>query len=458
MIKKQRSTGLLKTLVCLVILSNSLILFGAGAQETGPVSVDGLGSKTTLQEVSVPYNKVEEIFDWGAATTKVVLDIGFTVPKDVVSNDTFSVHVTRSDSRVIENPLLEAGIRPVVDVYPSDEKGDSMDNGKYLTLEMLVGPTESLGSPLNYYNRSNAWIDCEYSITQEKPISTDSLMITGIKAEKLGKQFRLGVDDFSLGSYTYNDAKWGEITLGYAAFKPETAGNRPLIIWLHGGGEGGTDATIPLSANKSVNLASEEIQEIFGGAYVLVPQTPTRWMDDGTGESMHSPGAMYTHSLKYLIDQYVADNPGVDTNRIYLGGCSNGGYMTIDLLLDYPEYFAAAYPVCEGMHDVELTDSDIETLKKTPMWFTTAATDRTLPAPANTVGTYDRLVKAGDERVLLTYYRDIHDLSGKYFDEEGNPYEYNGHWSWIHVYNNENTLIIDGKETTIMEWLADQSL
>jgi predicted peptidase len=333
-----------------------------------------------------------------------------------------------------------------------------MDNGTYLTLEMLVGPTESLGSPLNYYNRSNAWIDCEYSITQEKPISTDSLMITGIKAEKLGKQFRLGVDDFSLGSYTYNDAKWGEITLGYAAFKPETAGNRPLIIWLHGGGEGGTDATIPLSANKSVNLASDEIQEIFGGAYVLVPQTPTRWMDDGTGESMHSPGAMYTRSLKYLIDQYVADNPGVDTNRIYLGGCSNGGYMTIDLLLDYPEYFAAAYPVCEGMHDVELTDSDIETLKKTPMWFTTAATDRTLPAPANTVGTYDRLVKAGDERVLLTYYRDIHDLSGKYFDEEGNPYEYNGHWSWIHVYNNENTLIIDGKETTIMEWLADQSL
>lgn len=74
MIKKQRSTGLLKTLVCLVILSNSLILFGAGAQETGPVSVDGLGSKTTLQGVSVPYNKVEEIFDWGAATTKVVLE------------------------------------------------------------------------------------------------------------------------------------------------------------------------------------------------------------------------------------------------------------------------------------------------------------------------------------------------------------------------------------------------
>jgi hypothetical protein len=37
------------------------------------------------------------------------------------------------------------------------------------------------------------------------------------------------------------------------------------------------------------------------------------------------------------------------------------------------------------------------------------------------------------------------------------PYEYDGHWSWIYVYNNEVSKTIDGKTTTFMEWLADQS-
>lgn len=462
MAKKQQGLRSLKKLMCLLVFCNSMILFGAGAQEAGAMSLESsaqeLAGKRTIENIIVPYNTIEEIFDWGAATTKVVLNVGVTIPKDAVTVDTFSVQVTRSDSRITDKPMLETGTRSIIDAYPSDEKGNFDEAGTYLALEMLVGPTVSLGSPLNYYNRFNAWIDCEYVVTQVNQINTASLAITGIKSIERNKQFRLGVDDFSLGSYTYNDAKWGSITIGYAAFDPKASEKKPLIIWLHGGGEGGTDPTIPLSANKSVNLASKEIQSIFGGAYVLVPQSPTRWMDDGTGASMHKPGAMYTRSVKYVIDQYVADNPGIDTNRIYVGGCSNGGYMVMELLLDYPGYFAAAYPVCEGMHDVELTDAHIETLKRTPMWFTTAATDRTLPAPANTIGTYDRLVKAGDERVLLTYYRDIHDLSGKYFDEKGKPYEYNGHWSWIHVYNNENSEIIDGKETTIMEWMAAQSL
>ncbi|MDS0526007.1 hypothetical protein NNC19_09980 [Clostridium sp. SHJSY1] len=38
------------------------------------------------------------------------------------------------------------------------------------------------------------------------------------------------------------------------------------------------------------------------------------------------------------------------------------------------------------------------------------------------------------------------------------PYEYNGHWSWIYVYNNECETIIDGEKIRIMEWMANQSL
>lgn len=52
-----------------------------------------------------------------------------------------------------------------------------------------------------------------------------------------------------------------------------------------------------------------------------------------------------------LIQEYVAKNPDIDPNRIYIGGASNGGYMTMLMIRDYPNYFAAAFPVCEGLND-----------------------------------------------------------------------------------------------------------
>jgi hypothetical protein len=41
---------------------------------------------------------------------------------------------------------------------------------------------------------------------------------------------------------------------------------------------------------------------------------------------------------------------------------------------------------------------------------------------------------------------------------DGTPYQYSGHWSWIYVFINEVESIINGTTTTIMEWLAAQSL
>lgn len=95
---------------------------------------------------------------------------------------------------------------------------------------------------------------------------------------------------------SYSDETSG-ITLSYASYQPENArnGETPLIIWLHGAGEGGTDPTIAIMGNKVVNLATEDIQRYFGetGAEVLVPQTQTMWMDNGEGRYMDTtdPGA-----------------------------------------------------------------------------------------------------------------------------------------------------------------------
>ncbi|KYD11791.1 hypothetical protein B4119_2288 [Parageobacillus caldoxylosilyticus] len=69
-----------------------------------------------------------------------------------------------------------------------------------------------------------------------------------------------------------------------------------------------------------------------------------------------------------------------------------------------------------------------------------------------------RLIEAGAKNVHLSLFDDVHDTTGLYKNADGTPYQYNGHWSWIYVYNNECVTTINGKTTTIMEWLAAQSL
>lgn len=411
----------------------------------------GMGAFAKDPDPQTPsYRTVTEIHDWGAAITKVIVYLGTPVQKNSVTDDTFKVHVARSDDRMAE-PLLEQGYRNVTNAYVSDEKGNPAVTGKYAVLEMEIGPTVSLSSALNYYGGSNKWVDSDYTITQVEDIVTNSKTITGLVIDTFAGGTKELVDDFTTGEGTFNGVK-----LTYADYSPaKDKAKNPLIIWLHGGGEGGTDATIPLSANKAVNFATEEIQSYFDGAYVLAPQTPTRWMDGFGGRADGT--SIYEEALMSLIQDYVSKNPDIDPNRIYIGGASNGGYMTMLMIRDYPSYFAAAFPVCEGLNDSLISDEDIAKMKQTPIWFVTAENDTTLPPLTNTVPTYNRLIQAGADNVQLTLFKDVHDTTGLYKNTDGTPYQYNGHWSWIYVYNNEVTTTINGSETTIMEWLASQS-
>ncbi|MFC0559148.1 prolyl oligopeptidase family serine peptidase [Halalkalibacter alkalisediminis] len=440
MLKKHVKIGLLLIVTMIMSLSFSAGVF-AKEGNTKPTS----------------YRTVTEIHDWGAADSKVIVEIGTPLPKDSVTKDTFKVHVARSDDR-LANPFLEEGYRTVTEAYVSDKDGKPAVRGKYVVLEMEIGPNSSLDSPLNYdwaTTGLNAWIHTEYTITQVEDItihSGNSGTISGLVADTFAGGIRELVNDFSSGSKTYND-----VTLTYADYVPaKDKVKNPLIIWLHGGGEGGTDTSIPLSANKAVNFATEEIQSYFDGAYVLVPQAPTRWMDGFTGGADGT--SIYQEALMALIQDYVANNPDIDPNRIYIGGASNGGYMTMLMIRDYPGYFAAAFPVCEGLRTTLITDEDIENLTKTPIWFVTSANDTTLRPELHTLPTYNRLLEAGAKNVQLSLFDGVYDTTGLYNKADGTPFEYNGHWSWIYVYNNEVAETINGKTTTIMEWISAQSL
>ncbi|WP_160724967.1 prolyl oligopeptidase family serine peptidase [Bacillus sp. USDA818B3_A] len=435
--KKHAKIALLCTLAAGTTLS-----FSAGVQ----------AKEVKTQPAS--YQTVTEIEDWGPAITKVIVDLGRPVPVNSVTTDTFNVHVQRSDSRQA-NPFLGEGNRKVIKAYVADKQGNpAVKTGKYAVLEMEIGPADTLGSPMNFDLGTflNDWVDSDYTITQQKDILTPAGKISGLVADTFTGGVRELVDDFGTGKETYDD-----VTLTYADYTPAKDNHKnPLIIWLHGMGEGGTNPTVPISGNKAANFASEEIQSYFDGAYVLAPQTPTLWMDGFTG--FGDGTSKYEDALMSLIKDYVKNNKDIDPNRILIGGDSNGGYMTMLMIRDNPEYFAAAFPTCEALKDSLITDEQIQSMKDLPIWFVAAKTDTTVPVNKYVVPTYSRLIEAGAKDVHMSLFDKVVDTTGLYKKADGTPYEYDGHWSWIYVYNNEVSKSIDGKTTTLMEWLAGQSL
>ncbi|WP_139905789.1 hypothetical protein [Clostridium thermarum] len=135
------------------------------------------------------------------------------------------------------------------------------------------------------------------------------------------------------------------------------------------------------------------------------------------------------------------------------------------MLLTYPQYFAAAYPICEAYYDVNISDEQINTIKNIPIWFTHSKNDPVVDPNQTAVKTYKRLLEAGAKDVHFTYWDEVVDTTGLYKDKNGAPYKYHGHFSWIYTLNNQCRLDYDGSPVTvkgenvsIMEWLAVQSL
>lgn len=416
------------------------------------------------------YRTVTEVHDWGVAIPRIIVDLGEEVKADAIAADDFKVYVKRSipqapadrqvadmakklSASVNDTKILgdTEGYRDITRIYVADISGKAVQQGRYAVIEMKIGPDITLGSPLNFDLKTmhNNWVQCDYTIIQEKDVPAVKGKITGLKVTKPAGNSCPDIDIFR-----FSAAEHDGITLHYANYEPKDSAKHPLIIWLHGMGEGGTDPTIPIAANKASRFADPVLQAYFGGAYVLVPQAPTFWMDGSQG--FGDGTSKYEVSLMELIKEYIAEHKNIDKDRIYIGGDSNGGYMTMLMIRDYPDYFAAAFPTCEALKDGLIRDTDIAAMKKLPIWFTAAKTDQVVPPADYVVPTYQRLLDAGAKNVHFSFFDDVHDMTGLYKKGDGTPFEYNGHWSWIHVYNNACASIINGKQVTLMEWLAAQ--
>ncbi len=393
------------------------------------------------------YKIVVEGFDWGAGVNKVILALNDTTSR--VNAADYTVFASRKSST---GPIADPdNKRDIVSAYVSDENGERVKTGKNITLVLSVGPQIAISSPFQYQrSKGNVWVDYSLTIVQTKSGQ--------VWDTSTGKIMPL-IDQFDLtGKYTFSD----KLTMSYATFTPKVKKDKaPLIIWLHGGGEGGTDPTVPLLGNKAANYASEGIQSIFEGAYVLSPQCPGAWMHNTQGVGTQGKdNDIYNEGLMALIKDYVKANPGIDASRIYVGGCSNGGYMALKLIFLYPDYFAAGYISALAYKSEYIPDSDIQKIKNVPIWFVHSKDDKTTIPDITVVPVFDRLRKAGAKNVHFTYYDQVNDITNFY---GGKGFQYNGHWSWVYLHENlprtdldGSPVRVNGKPVTIMEWLAAQ--
>ncbi len=84
--------------------------------------------------------------------------------------------------------------------------------------------------------------------------------------------------------------------------------------------------------------------------------------------------------------------------------------MTLVLLRDYPDYFAAGFPTCEALRNDMITDEDILKLSKTSLRFISAKTDNFVNPKDYAVPTVERLKKVGAD-VHCSFFDDVHDTS-----------------------------------------------
>lgn len=396
------------------------------------------------------YKTFTVVTDFGAKIAKLICHLPQSLCIGEVKPEQFNAHVVRRgpDGEVLQLPVAfyssekvpAAGYRTITAAYTSDENGAPVARGEYLALELDLNDKQA--GAIAQLGMMNNFVDCDYRVTQVQPIGTLSGMVF----------------DECAGDLCPQTVRWQNVKptgaaepLQYGFYTPDRGeGDRPLLIWLHGAGEGGADARVAYMGNNVVNLSSDEIQDFFGGAYVLAPQTPTFWMNDGSGQYGHSGKSIYAGQLMALIEEFVAGHP-IDRSRIYLGGCSNGGFMSLRMAIDYPGYFAALYPMCEALYDEVITDEQIESLKTAPIWFVHAMTDAVVNPKETVVPTYERLKAAGAQNVHF------------HFIDDRPPREMVNHFCWvpglankIHLDFDGRPVLLNGAPTTLFQWLAAQ--
>lgn len=226
------------------------------------------------------------------------------------------------------------------------------------------------------------------------------------------------------------EARWflrNNDTLPYRILLPENYDPQrqyPLILFLHGAGERGSDNERQLIHGRKMFLDAEVRKKY--PAIVIFPQCAVRqsWAvmdlpkDSAFKWSLVKfpadvPPTKPSALLHQLMDSLIASG-SVDTRRLYVGGLSMGGMGTFDMLARFPQRFAAAFPIC-GAGNESLASRYAQ---NTALWIFHGSADATVP-PNSSRLFYSTLQKAGAD-VKYTEYPGVgHNSWDNAFAEPG---------------------------------------
>ena len=320
------------------------------------------------------------------------------------------------------------------------------------------------------------------STAAKRYVSDGNLYIGGRNSTSNDKdasaQFHGCIDDFKIYDYAidirisgimgadadtfeYTAANGDKFSLPYRVYYPSDYDHKgdklyPILFFLHGHGETGTDNSKQLQV---LNMPNKLLDDIVAmdNCIILAPQTYcdratnySEWVASGTGRAYQhvwdgtnpvdkKPGMpirtenledlTYTVGLQAasaLLDKFLALDT-VDKDRVYVSGISMGGCGTWELIARRPETFAAALPVCgSGIL------SSAESLKDIAIWAFHGDADPTV-RPEGSIQMVEA-IKAAGGNASLTTFKGI------------------GHSVWDYAYNAKNA---EGQ--TAAEWLLEQS-
>lgn len=222
-------------------------------------------------------------------------------------------------------------------------------------------------------------------------------------------------------------------TLPYRILYPEGFSQDkqyPLILFLHGAGERGTD-------NQKQLLHGGEFfkEKVLSGDYpaiVVFPQAPQEeyWarIEPGSRETGFSfpddPQPTWPLTLVMELLDELLEEDYIKKDQVYVGGLSMGGMGTLELLKHRPEAFAAAIAICGGGNP----DHVSAYADNTALWFFHGALDEVVPVEHS--------------------YRMVHALQDLGADVTLTIYEEAGHNAWDPAF----------AEGDLLSWLFSKKL
>lgn len=372
-------------------------------------------------EPEIYFDLQSTVYDNGEAIDTIILNIsGLNIDENSITKDMFNIKAQSSTVYTAEQENEFFGLNSEhglqhLGLYGSTSRNVESVDIKEGKIILHLSMNDDGKGTLDFTANTKTFKGCNSLMNIVYTIDPVTLNLKNGTTAVFNFEQNEGIQNNEIEKFTAGESNG----LKYQFYAPKNANDgkkHPLIVWFHGGGESGYrglhyNNVSQLKANRgAVAFVTDKAQDIFGGAYVLAPQTPHEWSESLT-------------DAKKLIDKTIAEN-NVDTSRIYVYGCSAGGYMALDMVTHNPNFFAAVVATCPAIDQQniktygqgrEITDDELKSIN-IPIWLVQAKDDTTVKYEESALRVYNLLK---DEGAILT------------------TYETGGHSSWIHTAKNE---------------------